>query len=120
MMKRIKFKSKGIEMRILLFLFTLLSFHAFAAFPITDHKVKITKLEVWPSNTGASRYNAWVEGGIPNTGCASNVAFTIEAGPGADAAYSMLLAAMMAGKEVELHLTRCEYFVVADRVRIYP
>ena len=102
-------------------LFSLIcTFPALAAFPITNHKVKITKLEVWPSNTGASRYNAWVEGGIPNTGCASNVAFTIEAGPGADATYSTLLAAVMAGKEVELHHTRCEYFVVADRVRLIP
>jgi len=95
---------------------------AFADFPINNYRVKVIKLEVWPSNEGVGRYNAWVETPIPTdiTGCRNGIAFSIEKGPGADAAYSTLLAAVMTGKEIELYLTRCEYFVVADRIRIIP
>lgn len=105
--------------------FTLTVFymaHSFADanFPMNNVRVNITKLEVWPSNDTPSKYTAYVSEPITGTGCERENGFSIEVGPGQDAAYSTLLAAVMAGKEVELYLTRCHYFVVADRIRVIP
>jgi hypothetical protein len=91
-----------------------------AAFPINNVRVTITKLEVWPSNEGVGRYNALVSEPISGTGCANENGFSIEVGPGQNAAYSTLLAAVMANKQVELFLKRCDFFVVADRIRVIP
>jgi len=105
-------------MRFLTFLLFIFSSSVFAAdFPINNVQVTVTKLEVWPSNAGAGRYSALVSEVLPGD-CPNNNGFTIEPGPGADAAYSTLLAATLAGKQVELYLVRCDYFVVADRVRM--
>ena len=107
-------------MRILILVVALLSNVVFAAsFPINNVKVEITKLEVWPSNQGTSRYSALVKNQLPGE-CRNNNGFAIESGPGAEAAYSTLLAATIAGKKVELYLVRCDYYVVADRVRLIP
>ena len=74
---------------------------------------------MWPSNQGVSRYTALVGDDLP-TECPVNNGFVIESGPGAEAAYSTLLAATMAGKQIELYLVRCDYFPVADRIRLIP
>lgn len=89
----------------------------FADFPITTI-VQIYKLEVWPSNTGSGRYAAFISPGVPAAGCTYNNIFYVEDGPGADAAYSTLLAAVMAGKQVEVRLSECAYGPIADRVRV--
>lgn len=88
-------------------------------FPINNVQVKIKKVEVWPSNTGAPRYMAYTDESLPG-GCAKNNGFVIEAGPGAEAAYSTVLAAAISSKTIELYLVRCDYYVVADRVRLIP
>jgi hypothetical protein len=107
--------------KIFTFVVLAILFHpVLADFPMNNVDVTITQLEVWPSNSGASRYNVLVSEPIENTGCANLNGFSIEEGPGANAAYSTLLAAVMAGKKVQLYLTRCEYFVVADRIRVIP
>lgn len=105
-------------MRFLIFFLFSVSNAVFAAdFPINNVQVTVTKLEVWPSNTGAGRYSALVSEVLPGN-CPNNNGFTIESGPGAEAAYSTLLAATLAGMRVEVYLVRCTYYVVADRVRI--
>ena len=105
-------------MRFLIFFLFSVSNTVFATdFPINNVQVTVTKLEVWPSNAGAGRYSALVSEVLPGN-CPNNNGFTIEPGPGAEAAYSTLLAATLAGKQVELYLVRCDYFVVADRVRM--
>jgi hypothetical protein len=114
---------KEYEVKKLVFLaisFALASVLSAADFPINNVRVQISKLEVWPSREGAGRYNAWVSTPLTIAGCPNTTGFTIEDGPGAEAAYSTLLAAVLSGKDVELYLTRCEYFVIADRVRIIP
>jgi len=107
-------------MKYLIIIFLILSNSVFAEeFPINDVSVQITKLEVWPSQEGAGRYGARVSGVMPG-GCTNSTGFVIEEGPGAEAAYSTLLAATVAGKEVQVYLTRCAYWPVADRVRMIP
>lgn len=93
------------------------SVSAYADFPYTV-VVEIDKLEVWPSNTGSSRYSGYMKTAYTEPGCTHSKVFSIEAGPGAEAAYSTLLAAKMADKKIELYFTRCAYGAVADRVRI--
>jgi hypothetical protein len=106
------------KIKVITLLFLLaFSYSAHADFPTTQ-TVEISKLEVWPSNTGVSRYAGFLKSEVPLAGCTNNSIFFIEAGPGADAAYSTLLAALMAGKKVELYFTRCAYGPVADRIRI--
>ncbi len=106
-------------MRFFLILLLFVSTYSIAdSFPITTG-VEVTKLEVWPSNAGVGRYSAYVKDVLPSE-CPNNTGFNIEVGPGAEAAYSTLLAATAAGKQIEIYLVRCEYFPVADRIRIIP
>lgn len=58
---------------------------------------------------GAGRYGARVSGVMPG-GCTNSTGFVIEEGPGSEAAYSTLLAATLAGKQVQVYLTRCAYW----------
>lgn len=88
-----------------------------AEFPITT-QVVITKLEVWPSNNGQGKYGAYVETPLTETGCEYIKAFQIKSGPAEDAAYSTLLAGVMAGKMIEIYITECGYMPIADRIRI--
>ena len=107
-------------MKFLMIVFAILSSSVFADdFPINNVSVQITKLEVWPSQEGAGRYGARVSGVMPG-GCTNSTGFVIEEGPGAEAAYSTLLAATLAGKQVQVYLTRCAYWPVADRVWMIP
>ena len=107
-------------MKYLMIIFGISSSVAFSdEFPINNVNVEITKLEVWPSQEGAGRYNARVSGVMPG-GCANSTGFVIEEGPGAEAAYSTLLAATLAGNQVQVYLTRCAYWPVADRVWMIP
>ncbi len=106
------------KLKIIVILSALfLSISASAEFPYTV-EVEIEKLEVWPSNTGYARYAGFMKDPYTEPGCTHPRVFYIEAGPGAEAAYSTLLAAQMAGKKVELYFTRCAYGAVADRVRV--
>jgi hypothetical protein len=103
-------------------LFTLVGFSASAlsaSFPITK-TVTVTKLEVWPSNTGQGKYAAWVKEPLSETECPYVNAFQIKHGPAEDAAYSTLLAAVMAGKSIEIYITECGYMPLADRIRLIP
>ncbi len=102
---------------IYLLFFILFPSVTYANFPITA-EVDIYKLEVWPSNNGTGRYGAYVTNALTAAGCANNTVFAIKDGPGAEAAYSTLLAAMMAGKRVEVYITECSYGPVVDRVRV--
>ena len=105
-------------MKFLITVFLILPTVAFSDdFPINNVNVEVTKLEVWPSQERAGRYTARVSGIMPG-GCTNSTGFVIEEGPGAEAAYSTLLAAVMAGKQVQVYLTRCAYWPVADRVRV--
>ena len=105
------------KLAVLLILVT--SFAYAAEFPITT-EVTITKLEVWPSNEGQGKYGAWVSVPLTEAGCTYSNAFQIKSGPAEDAAYSTLLAGVMAGKRIEIFITECGYMPIADRIRIIP
>ena len=104
---------------VLIFMATLSGLCYGADFPITT-EVSITKLEVWPSNNGQGKYAAWVNSPLTSSGCTYVNAFQIKSGPAEDAAYSTLLAAVMAGKRVEIYITECGYMPLADRIRLIP
>lgn len=105
---------------LLLAALLFLSSGVFAAtFPITK-SVSVTKLEVWPSNTGQGKYGAWVSVPLNETECPYVDAFQIKQGPGEDAAYSTLLAGVLAGKQIEIYITECGYMPIADRIRLIP
>ncbi len=101
----------------ILFLIVFSTFVFSADFPITK-KVTITKIEVWPSNEGQGKYVAWVSEPLTETGCTYINAFQIKMGPAEDAAYSTLLAGVMAGKQIEIYITECGYMPIADRIRL--
>ncbi len=88
-----------------------------ANFPITKI-VNITKLEVWPSNNGTGRYGAYISPELTEAGCTNNTLFHIKDGPGAEAAYSTMLAAILSGKPIEVYVTECGYSPIVDRVRV--
>ena len=105
---------------LLLIALLCLSANALSAnFPITK-KVTVTKIEVWPSNAGQGKYGAWVSESLSEAECPHTNMFQIKQGPAEDAAYSTLLAGVLAGKQIEIYITECGYTPIADRIRLIP
>lgn len=106
-----------ISKNVCLLALLLISRSVFAQFPITK-TVEINKLEVYPSAEGPGTFAAYLVDPMPEAGCPHNGILYIEYGPGQEAAYSSLLAAKMADKQIEIYATRCTYGIVVDRVRV--
>ena len=85
-------------------------------FPITVD-VEVTMLDVWPSSPNY-RFSARTSAPLDQAGCEFRRGFAIKEGPGAEAAYSTLLAAIMANKTVQIYIVSCDYVAVADRIRL--
>lgn len=85
-------------------------------FPITVD-VEVTMLDVWPSSPDY-RFTARTSAPLDQAGCQFRRGFAIKEGPGAEAAYSTLLAAVMASKTVQIYIVSCDYMAVADRIRL--
>ena len=125
-MMRAVIRIGGIFMKnyICVFIFYLVSLSAWA-FPTSYEGLQISEIEMWPSSTSqAHSYTVTLETSLTNSdgsviACSNPSIFSVDTGDYHSATLSVLLAAQMAGKKIDVRISGCPSDrPMADRVSI--
>jgi len=93
--------------------------NARAELPLFVENLTIKTIETWPNSTNPeSGYTVVLNSSMIGTGCSNSDRFSVEAGDFQDDSLSVLLAAMISGKNIHVRVSKCTDRPVVDRVGI--
>ena len=105
--------------KTLFFISLLLASNFVLALPTFYSNLKVKQIETWPNASNPQYgYTVILTSSMPNTGCPNSDRFSVEAGDFQEESLSVLLAAMMANKEIRVRVARCTDRPIVDRVGI--
>lgn len=99
--------------------FTCMSVHASDSLPKFYDNISISGIETWPNAANPTYgYTVKMNNNLSTTGCTSSTVFSVLSGEFQDETLSVLLAAMVSGKQIRIRVAECSDRPLVDRVEI--